>query len=165
MGKTSFWKRVNNKPDGRKLRAEDVRRKPQTLLIEQFFHEAYWSAGETLPEFPVQIENVDQVIQADGPPGDEELVLPDWSPETCAADLAARAVSDPGETTLCSFRLVVAICELAPQSDSCGQRAGNHKLSVSHNVLACLEGSLVQGLAVSEGQPALTVQGVLPIVF
>ena len=97
MGKSAFWKRVNSKPDKRKLRTDDVRRKPQALLIDQFFHETYWAAGEGLPEFPLHVQDVDRTIEEDGPPGEEELVLPDWSPETCAVDLVAHAVTDPGK--------------------------------------------------------------------
>ena len=97
MSKASLYKKIHQEPDKRKVRPAGTRPRPQSMLVEQFFYETYWEAAEVLPELPMHLEKVDDVIRMGEafPSTTSVPVLPEWTPECSAADVLTNAmVSD-----------------------------------------------------------------------
>ena len=99
----TLFKNCNGFADGRRSPAAKMpRTKPDSaaLIVDQFFQEVYLEAAEDLPE-TLQLGDVDAAIEGghrDEGSGSargvfaESGILPEWTPNQCAADVFAQTV-------------------------------------------------------------------------
>ena len=85
MSRPTFYKKCHGVLDKRvhgfQLASRQVR-ETQSLVVDHFFSELYFSAGERLPEIAESIEDVDAAIEANEPLSkqNDDMLLIDWTP-------------------------------------------------------------------------------------